>query len=101
MAIAENSLPPKTWEVHLCKFYTQKYGFQVKFQTQKHGKHTPYANMASTPWEVGLIYEMTKFVCKSWTPKQHDHSNHAQGSILVHSSGTQGAKNYRNSRSSK
>ena len=26
--------------------------------------------------------------------KQHDHHNHAQGSILVHSSGTQGAQNY-------
>ena len=40
MAIAENSYPHK-WEVHVCKFYTQKYGFQVKFQTQKHGTYTP------------------------------------------------------------
>ena len=34
-----------------------------------------------------------KIVCKSWTPKQHDHGNHAQGSVMVHSSGTQGTQN--------
>ena len=32
----------------------QKNGFQVKFQTQKHGTHTPYADMVSTPPPLGL-----------------------------------------------
>ena len=40
-AIAENSYPQK-WEVHVANF-RPKNGFQVKFQTQKHGMHTPYA----------------------------------------------------------
>ena len=40
MAIAENPYPKKVG--HPClKILDPKYGFQVTFQTQKHGTHTP------------------------------------------------------------
>ena len=44
----------------------------MKFQTQKHGSTPLYANMVSTPpppWEVGLIYEMTKLFAKAGLQK--------------------------------
>ena len=37
---------------------------------------------------------MTKLFAKARLQKQHDYRNHSQGSITVHSSGTQGAQNY-------
>ena len=72
MSVAE-TFYPQNWEVHIANLRSQKNGFQVKFQTQKHGTHTP--------------------VCKHGKYSD-DHCNHAQGSIMVHSSGTQGTQNY-------
>ena len=42
-------------EVHLCKFYTQKYGFQVKFQTQKQDTHTLVCKHGKYPPPPGII----------------------------------------------
>ena len=52
MAVAENSYPQKMG--HSClKILDPKNGFQVKFQTQKHGTHTPVCKHGKyRPWDV-------------------------------------------------
>ena len=70
MTVAETFYPPppQTWEVHIANLRLKLNSFQVKFQTHKHGTHTPYANMASIPlgyiFERQILPEQTIYRCK-------------------------------------
>ena len=48
MAVAE-TLYPQNWEAHIENLRPYKNGFQVKFQSQKHGTHTPVRKHGKYP----------------------------------------------------
>ena len=51
-AVAENFYPQK-WEIHVANF-RHKNGFQVTFETPKHGTHTPVYKNGKYP-SLGLL----------------------------------------------
>ena len=65
MAIAENSYSPKLGSSCL-QILDKKYGFQVKFQTQKHGTHTPVCKHDKYPFGARppMANPLSVAVCK-------------------------------------
>ena len=50
MTVAETFYPPpQNWEVHIANLRPQKNGFEVKFQTQKHGTNSPVRKHGKYP----------------------------------------------------